>query len=93
MIEELVELLVGVVYAELFKGVDGEVLEAEDVKDAEEARRVLARVGAGVDVVDEPSERARVQRFSHRVSVLSGLHIQHGSHFNISFRLFLNNNQ
>lgn len=74
MIEELVELLVGVVDAELLEGVDGKVLEAEDIQDTEETRRVLARVGAGVDVVDEPSERARVQRLGHRMSVLSGLH-------------------
>lgn len=31
MIEELVELLVGVVDAELLEGVDGKVLEAEDI--------------------------------------------------------------
>lgn len=52
MIEELVELLVGVVDAELLEGVDGKVLEAEDVEDTEKAWRVLAGVGAGVDVID-----------------------------------------
>lgn len=31
MIEELVELLVGVVDAELLEGVDSKVLEAEDI--------------------------------------------------------------
>lgn len=90
MIEELVELLVGVVDAELLEGVDGKVLKAEDVEDTKEAWRVLAGVGAGVDVIDKPSERPRVKRLGHRVSVLSSLHkhfpiIQHVSHLLILF--------
>lgn len=75
MVEEFVQFFVGVVDTELFERVDGKVLKAEDVKDAKEARRVLARICAGVDVVHEPSERSGVERLCHRMSILPGLKI------------------
>ena len=73
MIEKLVQLLVRVIDAQLLEAVDGEVLEAEYVQNAEEPRAVLAGVRAIVYVVDQPDERTRVQRLRHRVPVLAGL--------------------
>lgn len=73
MIEELVQFLVRVVDAQLFERVDGEILETEYVEHAEEPGRVLARIRARVDVIDEPRERPRVQRFGHGVPVFDGL--------------------
>ena len=73
MVEELVKFLVRVVDAELLERVRLEVLETEDVEDADKLRRVLAGVGALVDVIHEPGERPRVERLGHGVPVLSRL--------------------
>lgn len=73
MIKELMEFLIGVVDAELFEGIDGEVFKPEDVEDTEDTRRLLAWVGACIDVVHQPRERPRVKRFGHRMSVFPGL--------------------
>ena len=73
MVEELVKFLVRVVDAELLERVRLEVLETEDVEDADKLRRVLAGVGALVDVIHEPGERPRVERLGHGVPVLPRL--------------------
>lgn len=83
IIEEHVQLLVGVIDAELFERVGGEVLKAEDVEHAERPRRLPARRRAAVHVTHEPRERARVQRTRHRVTVLAGLNITRSSHQSI----------
>lgn len=54
MIEELVQLLIGVIDAKLLKRVRLEVLEAEDVENADECGAVFAGIGAFVDVVHQP---------------------------------------
>lgn len=74
IIKEHVQLLVGVVDAELFERVGGEVLEAEDVEHAERARGPHRR-RAAVHVAHQPRECARVQRAGHGVPVLAGLGI------------------
>lgn len=71
------QLLVRVIDAELLEAVQREVLEAEDIEDAEESRAILARICAVIDVIDEPGEGARVERLRHRVPVLPRLlHLQ-----------------
>lgn len=77
MIEELVQLLIRVVDAELLEAVQREVLESKDIEDSKEPRDILARIRAVVDMVDLPSEGAGIECLCHRVPVLSGLlHLQ-----------------
>lgn len=70
VVEELVQLFVGVIYAQLLERVADEILKTEYVEHSQEASRVLAGVGARVDVVHQPGERPRVQRLRHRMPVL-----------------------
>jgi hypothetical protein len=70
VVEELVQLFVRVVDAQLLERVAHEILETENVEHAQKARRVLAGVGARVDVIHQPGERPRVQRLCHRMPVL-----------------------
>ncbi len=61
MIEELLQLLVGVVDAELLEAVEVEDLEAGDIEDANEAGALaLGAVQAAVDAGDDPLEQALV---------------------------------
>jgi len=77
MVEELMQLLVRIVDAELLEAVEREILEAKDVEHPEEPRAVLTRIRAVVDVMYQPSESARVERLRHRVPILAGLlHLQ-----------------
>lgn len=73
MIEKLVQLLISVIYTQLFKRIDSEIFETEYVEDAEKSGRILSRICAGIDVIHEPRESSRVQRFSHCMSVFDGL--------------------
>ena len=73
VIEEAVQLLVGVVDAQLLERVAAEVFEAEDVEDAEEALALLPGTRAPVDVIQQPGERTRVQDPRHRVPVFTCL--------------------
>ncbi len=67
------ELLIRVVDAELLEGVGRKVLEAKDVKEAEELGWVLPWVRARVDVIDEPGEGSGVEGLRHCMSVLTPL--------------------
>ena len=70
-VEEELELFVGEVDACLLEAVDVEVLEAEDVEDADLLRRggVEARRREDrVDLVDDPAEEAAVQRLRDRIA-------------------------
>lgn len=73
MIEELVQLLVRVIDAQLLETIGIEVLEAKDIQHTEKPRYVLARIRAVVDVIDEPGEGPGVQGLGHGVPVLLGL--------------------
>jgi hypothetical protein len=64
VIEELVQLLVGEVDAQLLEAVEFEVLKAKNIEDTNEFVHVFARIGRLVDAVDQPRERTAVQRFS-----------------------------
>ena len=70
MVEELVQLLVGVVDAQLLEGVPLKVLESKDVQDADEPGGAPPGIGALVDVVHQPCEGAGVERLGHGVAVL-----------------------
>jgi len=77
VIEKLVQLLVRVVDAELLKAIQRKILESEDIENPKESRDILTWVRAVVDVVDKPSESARVECLCHRVPILPGLlHLQ-----------------
>lgn len=73
IIEEHVQFLVSVVDAQLFQGVRGEVLKAEDIQHPERAPRLSPGRWAAVDVADQPREGAGVQSSRHGVAVFSGL--------------------
>ena len=53
MIEELLQLLVGVVDAELLEAVDLEDLEAGDIQDADEAGALTLRAVQGSELIIE----------------------------------------
>ena len=62
VVEELVQLLVCEVDAQLLKAVDGKVLKPENVQHANKLGRVRAWVGCAVDLVPQPRKCSRVQR-------------------------------
>ena len=63
VVEELLQLLVGVVDAELFEAVDVEDLESGDVEDADEGGALpLGAVQRAVDAGDDPLEEPLVHR-------------------------------
>ena len=74
--EELLQLLVGKVDAELLEAVGFEALEPENVQDRDARRRatvVVHRVQARVDAVDEEAEQRRVEGHAQRVAGVLGL--------------------
>lgn len=73
MIEKLVQFFVGVIDAQLFERIDGEIFETEYIEDAEKSGRILAGVRTRIDVVYQPRESSRIQRFGHGVSVFDCL--------------------
>lgn len=73
MIEKLVQLLISVIYAQLFERIDSEIFETEYVEDAKKSGRILSWICASINVVNEPRESSRVQRFSHCMSVFNRL--------------------
>jgi hypothetical protein len=56
VVEELVQLLVGEVDAQLLERVEVKVLEPKDVEHTDELFRVFAGRGRLVDLVDQPGE-------------------------------------
>ena len=68
VVEELLQLLVGVVDAELLEAVDVEDLEAGDVEDADEGGALaLGAVEGAVDADDDPLEEPLVHRLRYRL--------------------------
>ena len=68
MVEELLQLLVGVVDAELFEAVDVEDLEAGNVEDADEGGALaFGAVERAVDADDDPLEEPLVHRLRYRL--------------------------
>jgi len=58
VIEKLMQLLISVIYTQLFERIDSEIFETEYVEYAEESGRILSRICAGIDVIHEPRERS-----------------------------------
>lgn len=73
MIEEFMQLLVGIVYAQLFKRIDCEIFKSENVQYAQESTGILSGIYTIINVIDEPGECSRIQRFSHCMSVFTSL--------------------
>ena len=74
--EELLQVLVGVVDAELLEAVRVEVLEAEDVKDPDGAlvtELELLLEDGGVDLLHDQDEQAAVDPFSEGIPNILGL--------------------
>ena len=68
VVEELLELLVGKVDAELLEAVDVEDLEASNVEDADEGGALaLGAVEGAVDAGDDPLEEPLVHRLRYRL--------------------------
>ncbi|KAI3485216.1 hypothetical protein L1887_51501 [Cichorium endivia] len=81
VVEELLELLVGVVDAELLEAVDLEDLEAGNVEDADEAALAGGTVEGLVDAVYKPAECLLVKRLAERGHLFRDLsHGAGGSH-------------
>ena len=72
LVEELLELLVTVVDAELLEAVDLEVLEAGNIKHPDEGVRVVERE-ALVDALDDPVEEFGVDGLGKGVATELGL--------------------
>jgi hypothetical protein len=72
VVEELLQLLVGVVDQQLLERVLAKDLETRDVEDADE-RRLDLLAQRLVDLLDEPEEQAVVQRLGERVARVAGL--------------------
>jgi len=51
MIEKLVQLLISVIYTQLFERIYSEIFETKYVEDAEKSGRILSRICAGIDMI------------------------------------------
>ena len=78
LIELLLQLLVGVVDAELFETVDLERFEAVDVQDADEAVRVLRPLQSLVDQLHHHGEEQRIDVLGQRVPGVRCFRLRHG---------------
>ena len=82
--EELLQVLVGVVDAELLEAVRVKVLEAEDVEDPDGAlvtELELLLEDGGVDLLHDQDEQAAVDSFSEGITNILGLvRVQSGDH-------------
>ena len=67
LVEVKVEVLVGVIYAELLEAVLREVLEAEYVQDGDGGGLLGALVHDVIDAGDQPGEQRAVERLGERV--------------------------
>mmetsp|Transcript_606 Transcript_606/g.2227 ORF Transcript_606/g.2227 Transcript_606/m.2227 type:complete len:647 (+) Transcript_606:4930-6870(+) len=68
-VEELLQLLVGEVDEQLLEAVGRHLLEAEDIKDADEVLRLRAGdVERGVDAAHQPVEEGAVDRLAQRIA-------------------------
>ena len=87
--EELLQVLVGVVDAELLEAVRVEVLEAEDVKDPDGAlvtELELLLEDGGVDLLHDQDEQAAVDPFSEGVTNILGLIGVQGRHHGLALQ-------
>lgn len=91
MVEELLELLVGVIDAELLEAVDVKDLESGNVEDADEGGALaLGAVEGAVDAGDDPLEEPLVHRLRYRLHGKLHLFLQRKgsrvSSFNVNSR-------
>ena len=87
--EELLQVLVGVVDAELLEAVRVEVLEAEDVKDPDGAlvtELELLLEDGGVDLLHDQDEQAAVDSFSEGIPNILGLIGVQGGHHGLALQ-------
>ena len=87
--EELLQVLVGVVDAELLEAVRVEVLEAEDVEDPDGAlvtELELLLEDGGVDLLHDQDEQAAVDPFSEGVTNILGLIGVQGRHHGLALQ-------
>ena len=87
--EELLQVLVGVVDAELLEAVRVEVLEAEDVKDPDGAlvtELELLLEDGGVDLLHDQDEQAAVDPFSEGIPNILGLIGVQGRHHGLALQ-------
>ena len=87
--EELLQVLVGVVDAELLEAVRVEVLEAEDVKDPDGAlvtELELLLEDGGVDLLHDQDEQAAVDSFSEGITNILGLVRVQGGHHGLALQ-------
>lgn len=73
VVEKLLESFVGVVDAELFKGVVFKDLETGDIQNANEGSVVVASLQSLVDLVDNGAKRALVQALRKRLQGILNL--------------------
>ena len=87
--EELLQVLVGVVDAELLEAVRVEVLEAEDVEDPDGAlvtELELLLEDGGVDLLHDQDEQAAVDPFSEGIPNILGLIGVQGRHHGLALK-------
>ena len=87
--EELLQVLVGVVDAELLEAVRVKVLEAEDVKDPDGAlvtELELLLEDGGVDLLHDQDEQAAVDSFSEGITNILGLIGVQGGHHRLALQ-------
>ena len=87
--EELLQVLVGVVDAELLEAVRVKVLEAEDVEDPDGAlvtELELLLEDGGVDLLHDQDEQAAVDSFSEGITNILGLIGVQGGHHGLALQ-------
>eukprot|EP00732_Lithocolla_globosa_P001517 Lithocolla_globosa_v1_NODE_770_length_3312_cov_5.913417.p2 type:complete len:162 gc:universal NODE_770_length_3312_cov_5.913417:2095-2580(+) len=78
VVEELLELLIGQIDAQLLKAIGLEDLKASNVETTDEGGRVLSVLQLGVDFVDHPLKQALVDRLGQGVGGVVRLALGHG---------------
>ena len=76
LVEEVLQVLVGVVDTQLFEAILLEILEPKDVEDGDDVLDVLAGGLAADDLVqsgDEPGEQTGVKSLRHRITSVQSL--------------------
>lgn len=56
MIEKFMQFFVGVIDTKLLEWIKIKIFKSENVKYAEKTGRILAGIGAGVNMIDKPSK-------------------------------------
>ena len=72
LIEIFLEFLVREIDIELLESIHREILESENVQDADETKRLVS-VDTRIDFLENPTKRCRIQRHRHGIARISGL--------------------